>query len=265
VHDTGAGRNGRVERDPGVERRAADAGATALRRGQSFCLRARRAATASCRRSRTTSHDVAAFRSFLSRTPVDASHPEILLDFNRCILCEVCVRASAEVDRKDVFALGGRGMTKHLVVNSVSGLLRDSAACAADKARWMSGPVGGDPAQARRFPAVPIGRTSLRTTRPISAVGRAELCATRAGQGRLERRHEPVRKLESRSTGRRSPGASGAAPHVVASSTSPSRLLSVALKRASSCETARRWDRTSSTAGPATIGLSSKAGICNAE
>jgi [NiFe] hydrogenase diaphorase moiety small subunit len=36
---------------------------------------------------------------------VDASHPEILLDFNRCILCELCVRASAEVDGKNVFEL----------------------------------------------------------------------------------------------------------------------------------------------------------------
>ncbi len=69
------------------------------------------------------------FDHFYPDRPVDASHPEILLDFNRCILCELCVRASAEVDRKDVFALGGRGMGKHLVVNSVSGLLRDSTVC----------------------------------------------------------------------------------------------------------------------------------------
>ena len=42
--------------------------------------------------------------------PVDASHPDILLDFNRCILCELCVRAAREVDGKHVFALSGRGI-----------------------------------------------------------------------------------------------------------------------------------------------------------
>ena len=36
--------------------------------------------------------------------------PEMLLDFNRCILCELCVRASGEVDGKNVFALSGRGI-----------------------------------------------------------------------------------------------------------------------------------------------------------
>jgi len=42
------------------------------------------------------------FDHFFPDRPVDASHPEILLDFNRCILCELCVRASAEVDGKQV-------------------------------------------------------------------------------------------------------------------------------------------------------------------
>ena len=90
------------------------------------------------------------FDHFYPDRPVDASHPEILLDFNRCILCELCVRASAEVDRKDVFALGGRGMAKHLVVNSVSGLLRDSAVV---RRRQGDGRLSGgrDPAQARRL------------------------------------------------------------------------------------------------------------------
>ena len=66
--------------------------------------------------------------------PVDASHPDVLLDFNRCILCELCVRASAEVDGKHVFALAGRGVGKHLIVNSRSGRLGDSALAADDKA-----------------------------------------------------------------------------------------------------------------------------------
>ena len=50
------------------------------------------------------------FDHFFPDRPVDASHPDILLDFNRCILCELCVRASREVDGKNVFALVGRGI-----------------------------------------------------------------------------------------------------------------------------------------------------------
>ena len=45
----------------------------------------------------------AGFRHLFPDRPVDASHPEILLDFNRCILCELCVRAAREVDGKHVF------------------------------------------------------------------------------------------------------------------------------------------------------------------
>jgi [NiFe] hydrogenase diaphorase moiety small subunit len=73
--------------------------------------------------------------------PVDASHADTLLDFNRCILCELCVRASTEVDHKGVFALSGRGITKHLIVNSESGKLGDTDFAATDKAAQVC-PVG---------------------------------------------------------------------------------------------------------------------------
>ncbi len=66
------------------------------------------------------------FRHFFPDRPVDASHPDVLLDFNRCIFCELCVRASRDVDRKSVFALTGRGIQKHLVVNAESGRLADT-------------------------------------------------------------------------------------------------------------------------------------------
>lgn len=66
------------------------------------------------------------YNHFFPNRPVDASHPDILLDFNRCIMCELCVRASREIDGKNVFALIGRGMQSHIVVNSPSGLLVDS-------------------------------------------------------------------------------------------------------------------------------------------
>ena len=44
------------------------------------------------------------FDQFYPDRPLDASHPDMLLDFNRCILCELCVRASRDVDGKNVFA-----------------------------------------------------------------------------------------------------------------------------------------------------------------
>ena len=40
---------------------------------------------------------------------VDASHPDIFIDRNRCILCARCVRASRDLDGKGVFGFVGRG------------------------------------------------------------------------------------------------------------------------------------------------------------
>ncbi len=96
------------------------------------------------------------FIEFFPDRPLDATHPDILLDFNRCILCELCVRASAEVDRKHVFALAGRGLAKHLVVNAESGLLGDSAMTLDDKAMTVC-PVGVILRKRRGF-AQPIGQ-----------------------------------------------------------------------------------------------------------
>ena len=109
------------------------------------------------------------FDHFFPDRPVDASHPDLLLDFNRCILCELCVRASAEVDGKQVFALAGRGMGKHLVVNSSSGLLRDSDIAATDKAAQVC-PVGVILPKRVGF-ATPVGQRRF-DERPISAQAR---------------------------------------------------------------------------------------------
>lgn len=49
--------------------------------------------------------------------PVDASHPDIALDNNRCILCGRCIRASRDVDKKSVFGYVGRGINKRIGVN----------------------------------------------------------------------------------------------------------------------------------------------------
>jgi [NiFe] hydrogenase diaphorase moiety small subunit len=96
---------------------------------------------------------------------VDASHPEILLDFNRCILCELCVRASAEVDGKNVFALSGRGITKHLIVNAESRRLADTDIAVTDKAMDVC-PVGVILRKRRGF-VVPIGERRF-DRKPVS-------------------------------------------------------------------------------------------------
>jgi [NiFe] hydrogenase diaphorase moiety small subunit len=50
------------------------------------------------------------FDEFYPKRPVDASHPDLWLDLNRCILCKLCVRASHEIDGKDVLAISGHGI-----------------------------------------------------------------------------------------------------------------------------------------------------------
>lgn len=97
----------------------------------------------------------AGFRHFFPNRPIDASHPDILLDTNRCILCELCVRASREVDGKAVFAIAGRGMTKHLAINSESGRLADTSLNATDRAAHIC-PVGAILVKRVGF-ATPIG------------------------------------------------------------------------------------------------------------
>ncbi|PTD96480.1 2Fe-2S iron-sulfur cluster-binding protein [Pseudothauera lacus] len=81
------------------------------------------------------------FNHFFPDRPVDASHRDMLLDFNRCIFCELCVRASRDVDGKNVFALTGRGIHKHLAVNAESGRLADTDFAADDLAANIC-PVG---------------------------------------------------------------------------------------------------------------------------
>ena len=74
------------------------------------------------------------FPHFFAKREVDASHSDVLIDHNRCIFCTLCVRASQEKDGKNVFAISGRGITKRLVINSPTGLLKDSNLEATDEA-----------------------------------------------------------------------------------------------------------------------------------
>ncbi len=109
----------------------------------------------------TTGH----YNPLFPSRPLDASHPDVLLELNRCILCELCVRASAQVDGKHVFALSGRGITKHLVVNAESGRLADTNLAVEDKAMKVC-PVGAILRKRQGF-LVPIGKRTY-DRQPIS-------------------------------------------------------------------------------------------------
>jgi [NiFe] hydrogenase diaphorase moiety small subunit len=106
------------------------------------------------------------FVHFFPDLGVDASHPDVLIDRNRCIQCELCVRASRDVDGKDVFALGGRGLEAKLIVNSPSGQLVDSAFAVTDRAAHVC-PVGAILIKGVGF-AEPIGERAYDLA-PISA------------------------------------------------------------------------------------------------
>jgi len=96
------------------------------------------------------------FTHFFPHRTVDASHPDVLLDANRCIFCALCVRASRDVDGKNVFALSGRGIKTRLVVNASSGRLADTDFSLADKAAQVC-PVGAILKKGQSF-KVPIGQ-----------------------------------------------------------------------------------------------------------
>ncbi len=107
------------------------------------------------------------FTHFFPHREVDASHPDLILDFNRCILCELCVRASRDMDNKNIFEISGRGMKAHLTINSASGKLGDSQINSSDRAARIC-PVGAllpkgeaykKPIGQRRYDQTPISQS----------------------------------------------------------------------------------------------------------
>ncbi|MET0117920.1 MAG: 2Fe-2S iron-sulfur cluster-binding protein [Sedimenticola sp.] len=108
------------------------------------------------------------FTHFYPQREVDASHPDFAIDFNRCILCELCVRASRDADQKNIFAIGGRGIGAQLVVNSASGKLGDSNFDKTDRAAHVC-PVGAILPKHTGYD-VPIGKR-LYDRKPVSMVG----------------------------------------------------------------------------------------------
>ena len=96
------------------------------------------------------------FPHFYPARDIDASHPDVLLERNRCILCELCVRASRDVDGKNVFGIGGRGIKARLIVNSASGRLADTDLSVTDRAAEVC-PTGALIRKRHGF-TIPIGK-----------------------------------------------------------------------------------------------------------
>lgn len=96
------------------------------------------------------------FTHFFPHRAMDASHPDVMIDHNRCIFCTLCVRASQQQDGKNVFEISGRGIHKHLIVNSDSGLLKDSDLDVNDRAAHIC-PTGAILIKRTGF-TVPIGQ-----------------------------------------------------------------------------------------------------------
>jgi len=94
---------------------------------------------------------------------LDASHPDIAIDRNRCVLCSRCIRASRGVDGKSVFGFEGRGI--HMRLNVDAARLAETPLAVVDKAAQVC-PVGciiikrtgyRTPHGHRRFDQAPIG------------------------------------------------------------------------------------------------------------
>jgi [NiFe] hydrogenase diaphorase moiety small subunit len=96
---------------------------------------------------------------------LDASHPDVMLDFNRCIQCARCIRASQELDGTHVFQFIGRGAHKRIGLNA-SGGAAGTNLNAVDKAVEVC-PVGCIVKKRVGF-VVPIGQRRY-DSKPIGA------------------------------------------------------------------------------------------------
>jgi len=107
----------------------------------------------------------------------DSSHPEVSLDRDRCIRCEICVRASRQLDGKNVFGIHGRGIHSRLAVNSPSGMLKDTDLSPNDQAVQLC-PTGAltvkgigfeTPIGQRRYEVEPIESVEIREYQELEA------------------------------------------------------------------------------------------------
>jgi len=120
------------------------------------------------------------FDHFYPSRGVDASHPDVLLDRDRCILCELCVRASRDVDGKNVFGIGYRGIDSRVIVNAASGRLGDTDFDAKDVAAHVC-PTGAILIKRHAY-ETPIGKR-IYDLKPIREVALEEARAQREDEG----------------------------------------------------------------------------------
>ncbi len=92
---------------------------------------------------------------FRCERELDASHKDVYVDRDRCILCGRCARASREVDHKVVFGFEGRGVHKRISVDAPHNLGETNLA-AADKAAEVC-PTGCIMLKRKGF-AIPVGQ-----------------------------------------------------------------------------------------------------------
>ncbi|NPU93835.1 MAG: 2Fe-2S iron-sulfur cluster binding domain-containing protein [Gammaproteobacteria bacterium] len=71
----------------------------------------------------------------------DGSHPDLFIEQDRCIFCELCTRSAQQQDHKNVFGIGGRGADTYLFAQADSSRLADTAITAQDHAAHIC-PVG---------------------------------------------------------------------------------------------------------------------------
>ena len=105
-----------------------------------------------------------AYPYLFPKRQVDATHPDVYLDRNRCVLCGRCVRASRDRDHKALFGFEGRGAALRIAVESLDGLgdtallMQDAAAGICPTGSIVVKRVGyATPYGARRYDAEPIG------------------------------------------------------------------------------------------------------------
>ncbi len=96
---------------------------------------------------------------------VDATHPDVFIDRNRCVLCGRCIRASRDVDGKNVFGFEGRGPQTSIALNT-KGALSDTQLDAADKAASIC-PTGSIVVKRVGY-AIPYGKRKF-DTEPIGS------------------------------------------------------------------------------------------------
>ncbi|MDP1831050.1 MAG: 2Fe-2S iron-sulfur cluster-binding protein [Geothrix sp.] len=136
-----------------------------------------------CRLQATAYHLGLQDNHFPQQFPIrerDSSHPEVNMDRDRCIRCETCVRASRDLDRKNIFGIHGRGIKSKLAVNAPSGLLKDTDLAAGDQAVALC-PTGCLTVKGVGF-KVPIGER-VYDKESISAVALREFQAQEALRG----------------------------------------------------------------------------------